>query len=206
MPAPTLFTSGAGAYLGRVVPFVLLLGLAVGAFAYAPRLPPDAPLRRSFRSLGLSLPFVRVALYNGALATFADVLGTAVKAGLPVREALALSAEATPHPDFQKRAPEVIRQLDSGASLTAALAPLGLPHDFASQVATGETVGTLDQALPRLSQLYRERSQRATRRLLVGIGGIAFAIAAAVTALNIIQGYSSSLRGQEKLFERMERQ
>jgi len=206
IPVPLLFTQGLGAYLGRVAPLLLLLLAAVLAFAYAPRLPQEHPLRRTFRNLGLAIPFVRVPLYSAAVSTFADVLGTSVKAGLPIREGLALATSATPHPTFEQLGPEVVRQLDSGATLIAALAPLGLPPDFATQVATGERAGTLDDALPRLARAYREHAQRAARRLLAGIGALAFAIAALIAAVNVVQGIGGHFQGQQQLFDRMERE
>lgn len=205
LPAPTLFTGGFAAYLGQVLPpLTVLAGLGL-AFALWPRLAPEAAPRRALRALGRTLPLTRSVLRHHGLATFADVLGDSLRAGIPTRQALALAAGATPEPSFQRLGAEAVRRLDDGASLSGALAPFGLPAEFLAEVASGEHAGTLDRAFPRLAAAHHERARRATRVALVAAAAVVFTLTALVVAASIIQGYRAAFGRLERNVEQLQR-
>lgn len=205
LPAPTLFTGGLGAYLARALPPVLVLVVLGLAFAFWPRLAPDAAPRRVLRALGRSLPLSRSVLRHDALATFASVLGDSLRAGIPARQALTLAAGATSEPSFHRFGAEAVRRLDEGATLTGALAPLGLPPEFLADVASGEHTGTLDRVFPRLAATHQEQARRATRILLIVVAGVVFALTALVVAASIIRGYVAAFGRLEQTVDQLQR-
>ena len=202
LPLPTLVVSGTGAYLAQALPGVLALtAAAVFLLGVWPRVPAQAWPKALWLRVGLVLPGLQGALRNEAYATFADVLGTAVRSGLPVREALVLAAGATPHPRFQEGAAEMIGRLDGGATLTEAVSAAPLPPAFLAQVSSAEVSGTLERALSVLAGSHRDLSRRAAARAtsvaaaMIGVAVMGYA------AASIVSGFASGLSAQSKAIE-----
>lgn len=205
LPAPTLFTSGLGAYLGLALPPVMGLAAVGLAFALWPRLAPEAAPRRALRALGRALPLTRSVLRHHGLAAFAGVLGDCLRAGLPARQALSLATGATTEPTLRSQSAEAVRRLDAGATLVGALEPLGLPPEFLAEIAAAEHTGTLDRAFPRLAAAHHERARRATRVVLVVAAAAFFGLTALVVAASIIRGYSAAFSQLEQTVDQIER-
>lgn len=204
LPLPLLFTAGTGAYLARALPLVALVAVAaLLLLGVWPRLPPDAAPRRRLLQAGLALPGLRAPLHHAAWATFAEVLGATLGAGLPARESLQLAARATPHPEFRAAAGELAARLDGGATLAEATAPLLLPRAFVAQLAAAEQSGSLDLALARLAAGHREEERRTTAQATAVAGGAIFACVAAVAALSIVQGFSDAVGGRSRALEQI---
>jgi len=131
---------------------------------------------------------------HGALSSFADVLGAALRAGLPVREALPLAAQASAsHPGFDGAGAGLVEQVDKGATLTEALSTLRVfPAPFLAQVGAGEAAGRLDETLEVLRKDHQERSRLAWLFVVVVIGVVAMLGIAALTAIKVVSGFASS--------------
>jgi type II secretory pathway component PulF len=202
LPVPLLFTAGSGAYARAVIPGLLsLAGAAVFVLGVWPRLSPESLPKRLWRAAGLQLPLIGAALRHDAWSTFAEVLGAGIRAGLPVREALVLSAGATPHPRFQDGAGEMVSRLDKGTTLTEAIQAAPLPQPFLAQVQTAELSGTLDRTLAVLQRSHRELARSAAS---FATSAIALAIAVAVmgfSALTIVSGFSHAIGAQTRAIE-----
>jgi len=205
-PVPLLFTSNAATYLRAALPPTLcLIGLLVAYLSW-PRLSPDSPLRTGVRQLGRQLPLVGRILRDGAISTFAEVLGSSLAAGLPATEAVELAARATPTPSLQRAGPEMVRRLREGASLTEAVSTGELPPIFLAQLHAAETSGTLDQTLPRLAKMHHDAARNTTGALLIGVGTAVLLAIAIATASAIINGYSHTLKSQEQLIDNSTRE
>jgi type II secretory pathway component PulF len=204
LPLPLLFRGPPGAYAARVLPgLAVLAALAVFFLVLLPRQRPDAPARRVLFSLGLVFPLTRPILLHRALATFAEVLGGGISAGIPIREALGLAASATPHPAFTAAGAAMIARLDAGGTLSSALAAVSPPPSFVAQLNAAEQAGTLDTTLERLSRTHRDATLRATALVLRMLGATVFAAAAIFAAASIIGGYGAAFENRDRQLEQL---
>jgi type II secretory pathway component PulF len=89
------------------------------------------------------------------------VLSAAMAAGLKVRDALELAAEAVGNRVLAARLRDAARQVDNGtvANLTQALATVHLPASLLMLISAGEQSGTLDRSLDQAAVAARESFQ-----------------------------------------------
>ena len=199
-PLPKLFTSGLGAYAGAVLgtlwPLVVLAALGLGVY---PRLDPDSPIRAGVRRLGGRVPPFSQISKHVALATFADVLGASLSAGLAMRRSLVLAADATGHGDFTDHAESMLRHLDGGATLVDTLEKSvpELPSGYLALIGHGELVGKLTENLGRLSIEHKAKAQRLVTTMIV----IAGAIASMWVVYQVIAGLLASYQGYFQLMD-----
>lgn len=202
LPVPILFTQGLEAYAAKVAPgLVALIGGAVLLLGVWPRIPVQAWPRALWLRLGLAVPGLRSTLLHEAYATFAEVLGAAVRAGLPVREALVLAAGATPHPRFQEAAGALVARLDGGATLTDAVSAVPLPQPFLAQVSSAEVSGTLDRGLAVLARNHRDLSRRAATAATSVAAVVIGVLVMGFAALSIVQGFGGGVAAQSRAIE-----
>ncbi len=206
LPLP-LIVRGVGVYLSRALPpAIAVVALALGAFVIGPRLSPRSAPRRWARQLGLALPISGAAVRHRGVGTFLELLASCLRAGLTAREALELSASASAHPLLQHSGKALVRSIEQGATLAAALADTGAfqPSDLA-QIEAAERSGTLDRVLPVVAA---ERHRRARFLVMAGIaaaGGIVLAAVIGLIAWRLIAGWSEIFQSQgsdiDKLME-----
>lgn len=199
LPLPLLVREGPAAWAARVVP-PLGAGALAAVFvgAVLPRLRREAWPRRVLRGIGLLLPGTSHALRDGSAATFLEVLGGCVAAGLPIRQAIPLAADAAPHPAFRSDAP--ILRLDAGASLAEAIAALGVfPPATVAAIAQGEIAGALDAALPAAAATHRRRAAIAAIGVAIALGLLAGAAVLGAIAWSVIDGWRGYLRTIEEV-------
>lgn len=84
---------------------------------------------------------------------FSRQLATLVNAGLPLAQSLQTVSEQTRNKYFKSIAARIITDVESGASLSAAMAtyPDVFDEIYVNLIAAGESSGTLDKALERLA-------------------------------------------------------
>ena len=118
---------------------------------------------------------------------FARQLHTLLKAGVPIIRALQGLADNLDNPAFARVLREVVRDLESGHDLAAALShhPEIFDDLFVSLVRVGEQTGRLDESLLRLS-FYLEREKDTRDRIKAAMRYPLFVISAIVVALVII--------------------
>ncbi len=206
-PLPLLFSRGASAFLVQAAPmWLLVLVLAVFFLLICPRLPQGHPVRRGLSRLTTLIPIGRTAALESALATFADVLGAALGAGIPMREAIRQACEAPAHPYFAGAARRMLLELDAGATLCRAAQSSALfpPNDL-DLLSAAERTGTLDTALARIAE---DHDRRARHALFLGLGlltALAIAAVAGFLAWRIITGWSTLWREQGQLIDSLSR-
>lgn len=205
LPLPTLFRQGLGPYLAKAMPTLLAIGgIAAFALVIVPRFSPDSPLRRAIREAGASLPLVSTVVWSNAVARFAEVLGTSLRAGLPMRESIQLAARGAAHPRFERAHREMVARLDAGSTLTEAVAAVrGLEPMLLSQLGAGEHSGTLDVLLSKIAADYRRRARTAALVLVGVIGALAFLAVMAILAFAVIQGWQGILQGRGQAIDQL---
>lgn len=150
LPAMTrylVWTSSVLANYWYGVPAIALLGLLV--FVNGSHLWPR------LGRLKYTLPLVGPAMLDFATALLAGCLGMALKAGVRLPRALALTREAHPDRTIGKLLTALERNVAEGGTLTDGLARARfVPETARWLISTGEASGNLPDALTQLSDFY----------------------------------------------------
>lgn len=162
-----------GLYVGGLIKSFgfasLVLGGVLGFPFVVAVLDAEVPWDRFRRGI----PLLSAPLRKLAASRFVLGLGLATASGMEVVRALRLAVKATSSAALQEELPNVERLLREGATLTAAVGALRIldVQDLGS-LSIGETTGTLDVTLERLSQALQEQSLRAMRLLVILVTGL----------------------------------
>ena len=102
-------------------------------------------------------------------AQFSGTLATLVRSGVPLMEALAAAAAATPNRFVRRRVEEAAARVREGASLRDALGAAGcFPPMLIAMIASGEAGGNLGETLGRAAE-DQQRDLDAWVRTLVAL-------------------------------------
>ncbi len=197
----TLVLVGPAAYAQAVLGPLLGIGLvAVFLFYGLPRLDPRGRVSSALKPMFALMPPLGRILWHSAIADFASALGDCITAGLSVREALSLAAEASGHRGMIQRSPQALAALDQGAQLAEALAALGaLNAEDRALIGHGELVGKLDEVLPKIAAHHHARAKTLTTIAIVVTITLSVAIVFGGMIHQITSGWSryfNSLGGQ----------
>lgn len=136
------------------------------------------------------IPPLRTFLHRFALQRFASTLGSLLRGGVPILEALEITADAVAHERFRVALIRIARErVARGEDITQAFrAEPVFPSLIANLLSMGEKAGRLDAILNSLSTFYETEIDHSLRSLvtflepilLLGIGLIIGGIALAV--------------------------
>jgi type II secretory pathway component PulF len=124
------------------------------------------------------------------------VLAAAMAAGLKVRDALELAAEAVGNRVLAVRLRDAARQVDNGtvANLTQALATVHLPATMLMLVSAGEQSGTLDRSLDQAAVAARESFQVRALWTTKAFTSVIYGMVVLFVAWQIISLYSGIIQ------------
>ena len=144
--------------------------------------------RKRLFPLVAGLPLVGSALRRAALGEALSLLGLLVGAGIGVREALHIVAEAARRPDLAGALRAAAGRLDAGRDLAGALGPLlGSEAAQLSIITTGEKAGDMDRALESAGHSIELSAAQNLRRILLAIPMVLLGITFAVVVLLYIR-------------------
>jgi type IV pilus assembly protein PilC len=207
LTAPLAVTRGVGAWLSVAVwPAAFVLAAVIGFFVVWPRLPRSSPLRLAPARIGAALPIVGPQLVRGSLASFLDVLGQLVGAGLPYTLALPAALNASGHPTLWGAERTVMDAIARGATLTEALrGARALPETMLGSIHAAETAGAVPKTLVALARLERDAHRRFVLGSAVAIGMLAFAVVAGAIGVSIVLGGQAYVEQIENIADEAER-
>ena len=167
LPGPTLMILSVSDFvrepMGGGLSFCLVLAGLI-AFKYALR--HSLSFRRKWHRLVLSLPVVGDMVLNSNLAQIAMVYGNLTSAGVPVIEALDITANSTRNEVIKDAVLSAKRGVFSGQPLSALLSEIKIiPDAFAQLVSVGEQTGNMSEMLDTISSYYEEEFDSAVDRL-----------------------------------------
>jgi type II secretory pathway component PulF len=126
--------------------------------------------RRWLHQFWLNLPLLRNVLLPRFLASFSMGMAIALRAGIPMAEALLLVAKITQNLALKSKLETAAGRAAEGAKLTEALAPLEVfPPLYLATLATGEEAGALTDSLSGLAQMYRDETEAKAKIFLQGL-------------------------------------
>ena len=195
-PIPKLVMGGPEAYLAEVLPPLLLLVSACVLVLYVlPRLDRDGRLSARAKPMMGLIPPLGAILWHQALAAFAETFNGCITAGLSIRQALPLAAEASGHDQMSRQAPLAIQGLDEGLALAEALARIrAIPPEDRALISHGELVGKLDEVLPRIAAQHKQRAKTLTWLTIGAVVVLAVGTVFAYLISGIMEGWSSYIK------------
>ncbi len=144
-----------------------------------------------FHFLYIHFPIVKGISRGANLARFSRILGTLLKSGLNIDEALKISQNSVGNYYYRTSLNKVMERINKGASMSESLIKYEklYPRILSRMIKVGEESGKLDETLLYLADFYEEEVDNATKALAIAIEPILLiGIGAAVgfLALSII--------------------
>ncbi|MCI0542711.1 type II secretion system F family protein [bacterium] len=123
--------------------------------------------RSLFHRALLTIPIVSTVVQEYHIANASRTLGTLLRTGMPLPQALPIAAETTPHLSYKYEWENLSRVALRGEELSTGLARRRdlFPDIFTHMVAVGEKSGTLAETFTYLSELYEGEVDEFTKNL-----------------------------------------
>lgn len=114
--------------------------------------------RRFFFKIGLKTPVVKEIVKKVALVRFSRTLGTLIASGIPITEALRLTANSVGNDFYKDAILESEKQIKNGVPFSRTLEPHPeyFPRFLVGLIIVGEKTGTLDGVLKTFADFYDE--------------------------------------------------
>ena len=165
LPLPTRITIALSKFIGAWWWLVFAL-LGLGAFAIS-RFHKTYQGRRTIDGLLLKLPVLGNVLKKIAVARFCRTLGTLVSSGVPILEALEITAKTAGNAIVEDAIMETRKSIEQGKTIAEPLkATPVFPSMVVQMVAVGEQTGALETMLNKIADFYEDEVDEATANLL----------------------------------------
>ncbi len=165
LPLPTRVTIALSKFIGAWWWLVFLL-LGLGIFAIF-RFHKTYKGRRMIDGLLLKLPVLGGVLKKIAVARFCRTLGTLVASGVPILEALEITAKTAGNAVVEDAIMETRKSIEQGKTIAEPLKATNVfPPMVVQMVAVGEQTGALETMLNKIADFYEDEVDEATANLL----------------------------------------
>ncbi|MDX2009749.1 MAG: type II secretion system F family protein [Myxococcaceae bacterium] len=179
LPAPTQFVVDLSAWLQNYILYIvgglIAFGAAFVAFYRNPR------GREIFDKGILYVPVIGSVLTKVAVARFTRTLGTMVSSGVPILDALDVTAKTAGNRTIEKGIQYVRTKISEGKNIAGPLAETKVfPSMVVQMIGVGEATGAMDQMLTKIADFYDEEVDTAVAGLtamieplmMVFLGGV----------------------------------
>ena len=165
LPLPTRITIMLSKFIGAWWWLVfILLGASVFALAQFHK---TYKGRRIIDGLLLRLPVLGGVLRKIAVARFCRTLGTLVSSGVPIMEALEITAKTAGNAVVEDAIMETRKSIEQGKTIAEPLKETSVfPSMVVQMVAVGEQTGALETMLNKIADFYEDEVDEATANLL----------------------------------------
>ena len=166
--------------------FVVFAGLVAALLAYLKT--PNGKL--NFDKFKLNAPIFGEINRKGAVSRFTRILGTLIKSGVPILEALTVSSNAIGNLVISAAVLGAKTKIKEGQSISGPLAASGVfPPMVTQMIMVGEESGELEEMLVNVAKFYDEEVDRAVEKLTAIIEPLMMAFIALTVGVMIIAMY-----------------
>jgi type IV pilus assembly protein PilC len=168
LPLPTRIVIGISHAIGTfALPMIILLGLAIwGLKAYYGT--PNG--RMLIDSIILQLPLLGVLMRKIAVARFTRTLGTLITSGVPMLEAMDITARTSGNAVIEKAITDVRKAVETGRTVADPLRESNVfPNMVVQMIGVGEQTGALDAMLQKVADFYEDEVDAAVSDLLTAM-------------------------------------
>ncbi len=167
LPAPTLFIMSFSNFLRD--PYgggLLLVTIIVGIYLFRKTVKNNLPFRKKWHGYLLKMPLVGEMILNSNLAQISMVYGNLSGAGVPVIEALDITAESSKNEVIKSAIQTAKRGVFSGEPLSKLLSEITIfPKTFSQLVSVGEQTGNMTEMLETISSYFEEEFDSTVEKL-----------------------------------------
>jgi len=165
LPLPTRITIALSKFIGAWW-WAIFLTIGLTAFAIY-RFHKTYKGRRVIDGLLLKLPVLGDVLKKIAVARFCRTLGTLVSSGVPILEALEITAKTAGNAVVEDAIMETRKSIEQGKTIAEPLKATSVfPSMVVQMVAVGEQTGALETMLNKIADFYEDEVDEATANLL----------------------------------------
>jgi len=179
LPGPTVFVLALSNFVRKYIIYVLIFA---GIIAFL--------LRRFYHTdrgrllvdrLSLKMPVLGVLLRKVAIARFCATLGTMISSGVPILDALEITAKTAGNRIVENAIMNTRTAIAEGRTIAEPLMETGIfPGMVVRMIAVGEATGALDAMLAKISEFYDDEVDAAVEGLtqlmepimIVFLGGV----------------------------------
>src|SRR5688572_10927541 len=164
LPAPTQFVIDLSNGL-RANILIVIIGMAV--FAVLARALGKTPKGRLFYdNLLLKAPILGPVFRKVAVAKFTRTLGTMISSGVPILDALQITAKSSGNKVVENAIMYTRERISEGRTMADPLAETGVfPPMVVQMIAVGESTGAMDAMLQKIADFYEEEVDAAVAAL-----------------------------------------
>ncbi|MHC5039605.1 MAG: type II secretion system F family protein [Planctomycetota bacterium] len=165
LPLPTLIVMGISNFI-RQWGLYFGAGLVVAGFLFLRALDTD-PGRLAFDRFRLRIPLIGTIFSKTAVSRFARILGTLLRSGVNILQALDITREAVGNKVFAEQIRESTTGVKEGLTLAETLKKgKVIPDMVVGMIAVGEETGNVEEVLLAISDNYDKQVDRAVRTLV----------------------------------------
>jgi len=166
--------------------FIVFAALVAAFLAYIKT--PNGKL--NFDKFKLNAPIFGEISRKGAIARFTRILGTLIKSGVPILEALQVSSNAIGNLVISSAVLGAKTKIKEGQSISSPLAASGVfPPMVTQMIMVGEESGELEEMLNNVAKFYDEEVDRAVEKLTAIIEPLMMAFIGLTVGTMIIAMY-----------------
>lgn len=179
LPAPTLFVMNLSEFMQKyIIYIIILIGLLIFAYRkfYATK-----KGRVIVDRFALSIPAFGLLIRKVAVARFCSTLGTMISSGVPILDALEITAKTAGNVIIESAIMNTRTAISEGRTIAEPLMETGVfPGMVVRMIAVGEATGALDAMLSKIAEFYDEEVDAAVEGLtqlmeplmIVFLGGV----------------------------------
>ena len=165
VPLYTKIVIGISSFLVHYGIFILIGLIVVGAFVYRSLQTPEG--RLMFDSIKLDIPYLGDLYEKLYLSRIADNFATMLVSGVPIVEAVEITAAVVESPTYETLLRQVGEDVKGGASISDALGRHAeIPGIMTAMVKVGEETGELGSILSTLAKFYQREVSTAVDTLV----------------------------------------
>jgi type IV pilus assembly protein PilC len=175
LPAPTQMLVNISHAMKFAIPVLIVLG--VGGYVVWGRVKNLEAVKSVIDPIKLKVPVFGPLFQKVAIARFSRNLGTMIKSGVPILQALEIVADTTGNWTITSAVRDVQDSVRQGESLTQPLSQHAVfPPMVAQMMAVGEDTGALDTMLAKIAEFYDQEVEATTEALTALIEPIMIAV------------------------------
>lgn len=167
LPAPTLFIMSISNFLrdpyggGLLLVFIILV-----VYLFRQAIKKNLAFRKKWHAYLLRMPLIGEMILNSNLAQIAMVYGNLSGAGVPVIEALDITAESSKNEVIKDAIQSAKRGVFSGEPLSKLLGEIKIfPPTFSQLISVGEQTGNMTEMLETISSYFEEEFDSTVEKL-----------------------------------------
>jgi type IV pilus assembly protein PilC len=155
LPLPTRIVVALSNFVGRY--WWAIIGAVVAAVFFIRQYYQTPAGRMNIDRIMLRLPILGIILRKIAVARFCRTLGTLMSAGVPVLEALDITARTSGNAVIEQAILQVRKAVEEGKTIAEPLkASEQFPPMVVQMISVGETTGAMDVMLAKIAEFYEE--------------------------------------------------